>query len=130
MTVQVFQRLLATVFSVRRRLTGCTQRRRSATHSTINALQVHIIIINVVVVVVDGIVVVVQVVLARYVEVRPARTIASHNKKLSYRRGTARCVVSVEISPVATQQCRNYLHDKSWTKYQLSLIDPCDKIVL
>ena len=67
--MQVFQRLLATVFSVRRRLTGCTQRRRSATHSTINALQVHIIIINVVVVVVDGIVVVVQVVLARYVEV-------------------------------------------------------------
>jgi len=83
MTVQVFQRLLATVFSVRRRLTGCTQRRRSASHSTINALQVHIIII--IVVVVDGIVVVVQVVLARYVEVRPARTIASHNKKLSYR---------------------------------------------
>jgi len=128
--VQVFQRLLATVFSVRRRLTGCTQRRRSASHSTINALQVHIIIIIVVVVVVDGTVVVVQVVLARYVEVRPARTIASQNKKLSYRRGTARCVVSVEISPVATQQCRNYLHDKSWTKYQLSLIDPCDKIVL
>ena len=126
----MFQRLLATVFSVRRRLTGCTQRRRSASHSTINALQVHIIIIIVVVVVVDGIVVVVQVVLARYVEVRPARTIASHNKKLSYRRGTARCVVSVEISPVATQQCRNYLHDKSWTKYQLSLSDPCDKSVL
>ena len=51
-------------------------------------------------------------------------------KKLSYRRGTARCVVSVEILPVATQQCRNYLYDKSWTKYQLSLIGPCDKIVL
>ena len=31
------------------------------------------------------------------------------NKKLSYRRGTARCVVSVEISPIVTQQCRNYL---------------------
>jgi len=31
------------------------------------------------------------------------------NKKLSYRRGTARCVVSVEILPVATQQCTNYL---------------------
>ena len=43
---------------------------------------------------------------------------------------TARCVVSVEIMPIATQQCRNYLYDKSWTKYQLSLIDPCDKIVL
>jgi len=46
------------------------------------------------------------------------------SKKLSYRRGTARCVVSVEILPIAiTQQCRNYLYDKSWTKYQLSLID-------
>jgi len=52
------------------------------------------------------------------------------NKKLSYRRGTARCVVSVEILPVATQQCRNYLYDKSWTEYQLSIIDPCDNIVL
>jgi len=29
-------------------------------------------------------------------------------KKLSYRRGTARCVASVEILPIATQQCRNY----------------------
>ena len=29
------------------------------------------------------------------------------NKKLSYRRRTARCVVSLEILPVATQQCRN-----------------------
>ena len=28
-----------------------------------------------------------------------------YNKKLSYRRGTARCVVSVEILPIATQQC-------------------------
>jgi len=37
------------------------------------------------------------------------------HKKLSYRRGTARCVVSVEILPIATQQCRNYLYDKSWT---------------
>jgi len=35
------------------------------------------------------------------------------NKKLSYRRRTARCVVSVEILPIATQQCRNYLYDKS-----------------
>ena len=42
------------------------------------------------------------------------------DKKLSYRRGTARCVVSVEILPIATQQCGNYL----------SLIDPCDKVVL
>jgi len=52
------------------------------------------------------------------------------NKKLSYRRVTARCVVSVEILHIATLQCRNYLYDKSRTKYQLSLIDPCDKIVL
>jgi len=37
------------------------------------------------------------------------------NKKLSYCRGTARCVVSVEILPIATQQCRNYLYDKSYT---------------
>jgi len=37
-----------------------------------------------------------------------------HYKKLSYRRGTARCVVSVEILPIATRQCRNYLYDKSW----------------
>ena len=36
------------------------------------------------------------------------------DKKLSYRRGTARCVVSIEILPVATQQYRNYLYDKSW----------------
>jgi len=35
------------------------------------------------------------------------------NKKLSCRRGTARCVVSIEILPIATQQCRNYLFDKS-----------------
>ena len=35
------------------------------------------------------------------------------NKKLSYRRGTARCVVSIEILPIAMQQCRNYLYDKS-----------------
>ena len=36
-----------------------------------------------------------------------------YDKKLSYRRGTARCVVSIEILPIATQQCRNYLYDKS-----------------
>ena len=35
------------------------------------------------------------------------------NKKLSYRRGTARCVVSIEILSIAKQQCRNYLYDKS-----------------
>jgi len=38
---------------------------------------------------------------------------SAKNKKLSYRRGTARCVVSIEILPIATQQCRNYLYDKS-----------------
>ena len=38
---------------------------------------------------------------------------ALQDKKLSYRRGTARCVVSVEVLPIATQQCRNYLYDKS-----------------
>ena len=58
------------------------------------------------------------------------RSIVIEDKKLSYRRGTARCAVSVEILPIATQQCRNYLHDKLWTKYQLSPIDLCDNIVL
>jgi len=38
---------------------------------------------------------------------------STFNKKLSYRRVTARCVLSVVILPVATQQCRNYLYDKS-----------------
>ena len=40
--------------------------------------------------------------------------LACKNKKLSYRRVTARCVLSVVILPIATQQCRNYLYDKSW----------------
>jgi len=35
------------------------------------------------------------------------------DKKLSYRRGTAQCVVSVQILPIAMQQCINYLYDKS-----------------
>jgi len=35
------------------------------------------------------------------------------NKKLSYRQGTARYVVSIEIFPIATQQCTNYLYNKS-----------------
>ena len=35
----------------------------------------------------------------------------SVNNKLSYRRGTARCVVSVEILPIATQLCRSYLYE-------------------
>ena len=38
---------------------------------------------------------------------------STRNKKLSYRRGTARCVLSIEILPIATQQCRNYLYGKS-----------------
>jgi len=36
------------------------------------------------------------------------------NKKLSYRRVTARCVLSVVMLPITTQQCRNYLYDNSW----------------
>jgi len=40
---------------------------------------------------------------------------------------TARCVVSVEILPIATQQCRNCLYDKSWTKYRLSLLTRATK---
>ena len=41
------------------------------------------------------------------------------DKKLSYRRVTARCVLSVVILPIATQQCRNYLpiYDKSWPNW-------------
>ena len=35
-------------------------------------------------------------------------TLPLQYKKLSCRRGTARCVVSVEILPIPTQQCRNY----------------------
>ena len=38
---------------------------------------------------------------------------AKYNKKLSYRRVTARCVLSLVILPVTTQQYRNYLYDKS-----------------
>ena len=36
-----------------------------------------------------------------------------YDKQLSYRRRTTRCIVSIEILPIATQQCRNYLYDKS-----------------
>ena len=44
----------------------------------------------------------------------PTRTaLRSKHKKLSYRRVTARCVLSVVILPITTQQCRNYLYDKS-----------------
>ena len=34
-----------------------------------------------------------------------AEPVSERCKKLSYRRGTTRCVVSVEILPIATQQC-------------------------
>ena len=44
-------------------------------------------------------------------------TISNVNKKLSYHRVTARCVFSVVILPIATQQCRNYLYDKSWPNW-------------
>ena len=40
----------------------------------------------------------------------PTEATASGNKKLSYRRGAARCVVSVEILPIATQQCMDNLY--------------------
>jgi len=35
------------------------------------------------------------------------------NKKLRYRRGITRHIVSVEILPTAMQQGRNYLYDSS-----------------
>jgi len=40
--------------------------------------------------------------------------VIGENNKLSYRRVTARCGLSVVILPITTQQCRNYLYDKSW----------------
>ena len=43
----------------------------------------------------------------------PGEPVPERYKKLSYRRGTARCVMSVEILPIATQQRGNYLYDKS-----------------
>ena len=43
------------------------------------------------------------------------------NKKLSCRRGTTRCVVSIEILPIVTQQCRNYLYDKSWPNRRMRI---------
>jgi len=56
-------------------------------------------------------------------------------KKLSYPRGTAQCVMSVEILPIATQQCRNYLYDKSVNQVSVqqnravdTLDDLCDKL--
>ena len=49
-----------------------------------------------------------------WLESTATAALAKWNKNLSYRRGTARCVVSIKILPIATQQCRNYLCDKSW----------------
>ena len=46
-----------------------------------------------------------------------AAILVAYNKKLSYRRVTARCVLSVVILLIATQQCRNYLYDKSWPNW-------------
>ena len=42
-------------------------------------------------------------------KILPVGFVDSKDKKLSYRRGTARYVVSVEMLPVATQQRKNYL---------------------
>ena len=47
----------------------------------------------------------------------PWLILSSSDKKHSYRRVTARCVLSVVILPIATQQCRNYLYDKSWPNW-------------
>jgi len=59
---------------------------------------------------------------AKFMNIRTSKTSgivglgAIKYKKLSYRPGTARCVVSVGILSIATQLCRNYLYDESWTK--------------
>ena len=46
--------------------------------------------------------------------ISPSSQVTSNKyKKLSYRRVTARCVLSVVVLPITTQQCRNYLYDKS-----------------
>ena len=43
----------------------------------------------------------------------PNMVTSFYHKKLSYRRVTARCVLSVVILPIAMKQCRNYLYDES-----------------
>ena len=69
----------------------------------------------------------------------PVRSIeqSKTSKKLSYRPVTARCVLSVVILPITTQQCRNYLYDKSWPnrryevgvkKFEVSSVSRCRKI--
>jgi len=49
----------------------------------------------------------------RYGPFKVCKSFTTVNKKLNYRRVTARCVLSVVILPITTQQCRNYLYDKS-----------------
>jgi len=53
------------------------------------------------------------------------------NKKLSYHRVTARCVLSVVFLPIATQQCRNYLRplreQSLATRLRIHMADPCTK---
>ena len=49
-----------------------------------------------------------------YSDIVFVNTVCVTYKKLSYRRLTARCVLSLVILPITTQQCRNYLYDKSW----------------
>ena len=51
--------------------------------------------------------------LSNYWKERKKRICKSY-KKLSYRRVTARCVLSDVILPITTHRCRNYLYDKSW----------------
>ena len=51
------------------------------------------------------------------------RHVPINNKKLSYRRGTTRCVVSIEILPIATQQCRRVttrMPASSWSQISIS----------
>jgi len=52
-------------------------------------------------------------ILQLYFTINESQSLRKVDKKLSYRRGTARCVLSVLILPITTQQCRNYLYDKS-----------------
>jgi len=47
----------------------------------------------------------------------PGEPVPERYKKLSYCRVTARCVLLAVILPVAMQQCRNYLYDKSWRNW-------------
>ena len=46
----------------------------------------------------------------KFLHIDTINVVCSAYKKLSYRRGTARCVISAEILPIATEQCLNYLY--------------------